>query len=89
MDSIWCVEFTVVHLTKTRRAGPPRKVFYSRLTDNSKLSPVTVLRMYIDKTAEQAITVGSPKPVFLTSRKPFRRAKPGTIGQRCPPHGWN
>ena len=73
------VEFTV-HLTKTRRSGPPRKVFYSRFADNSELCPVTVLRMYIDKTAEKAITVGSPKPVFLMSRKPFRRAKPSTIG---------
>jgi len=74
------VEFTVVRLTKTRRPGPPRKVFYSRFTDNSELCPVTVLRMYIDKTAEQAVTINSPKPVFVTSRKPFRRAKPGTIG---------
>ena len=36
--------------------------------------------MYIDRTAEQAITLCNPKPVFVTSRKPFRKAKPGTIG---------
>ena len=74
------VEFTIVHLTKTRWSGPPRKVFYSRFADNSELCPVIDLQMYIDKTAEQAVTAGSPKPVFLTSTKPFRRTKSGTIG---------
>ena len=46
------VQFTVVHLTKTRRSGPPRKVFYATFAENSELCPVTVLRMHIDRTAE-------------------------------------
>lgn len=76
------VEFTVVCLTNTRWAGPPKKVFYSKFADNSELCPVMVLRMYIGKTTEQAASVGtgSPKPVLMTSRKPFRKTKPGTIG---------
>jgi len=75
------VEFTVVRLTKTRRSGPPRKVFYSLFADNSELCPVTVLKMYIAKTMEQTVsTQRNPKPVFLISRRPFRKAKPGTIG---------
>ena len=74
------VEFTVVWLTKTRRSGAPRKVFYSMFRDNKELCPVTVLRLYIDKTTEQAAELSSPNSVFLTSRKPFRQARPGTIG---------
>ena len=71
------VQFTVVCLAKTRCSGPPRKVFYATFAENIELCPVTVLRMYIDRTAEQAITLYNPKPVFVTSRKPFRKAKPG------------
>jgi len=36
--------------------------------------------MYIHKTAETAASAGSPKPIFMTSRRPFRKDKPGTIG---------
>ena len=74
------VEFTVVQLTKTRRLGTPKKVFYATFRDNNELCPVTVLRLYMDKTAEQTAELASPKPMFLTSRKPFRQARPGTIG---------
>ena len=48
--------------------------------DNSELCPVAVLKMYNDRTTQQAITFCNSKPVFVTSRKPFRRAKPDTIG---------
>ena len=71
------VEFTVVQLTKTRRSGAPREVFYATFRDNSELCSVTVLRLYMDKRAEQAAELGSPKPVFLRSRKLFRQARPG------------
>ena len=74
------VKFTVVWLTKTRRSGAPREIFYPMFRDNSELRPVTVLRLYVDKTTEQAAELSSPKPVFLTSRKPFRQARPGIIG---------
>ena len=74
------VEFTVVRHTKTRKSGPPRKVFYPALRDNSAVCPVTALHLYIEKTREHAATLESPRPVFITSRKPFRQAKPGTIG---------
>ena len=33
---------------------------------------------YVGKTTEQAAELSSPKPVFLTSRKPFRQARLGT-----------
>ena len=68
------VEFTVVSLTKTRWSGAPRKVFYSVFRDNSELC-----RYY--SLAVQVAALSSPKPVFLISRKPFRQARPGTIGR--------
>ena len=77
------VEFTVTSLTKTRSARhpePPRKVCYAGFPDNSEVCPVTVLRLYIQETTKQVSNLRSPKPLFVTSRKPIRRAKPGTIG---------
>ena len=73
-------EFTVVQLTKTRKPGPPRKVLYPKFDSNREICPVTVLHLYMEKTAGQVASLGSPKPVFVTSRKPFRRARAGTIG---------
>ena len=76
------VEFTVVQLTKTRsrRSSTPRKVLYHYFLENTEVCPVTVLQLYLDRTAEQAAPMRSPRPVFVTSRKPIHRAKPGTIG---------
>ena len=75
------VEFTVVQLTKTRsrKSSAPRKVFYHCFAENPEICPVTVLQLYIQRTAGQVATM-SPKPVFVTSRRPIHRAKPGTIG---------
>ena len=73
------VVFTVFRLTKAKRSGAPRKVFYSAFRDNSELCPITILRLYLGRTAQQVANLSSPKPVFLTSRKPFRQARPGTI----------
>ena len=72
-------KFTVVWLAKTRRLGTPRKVFYLMFRDNSKLYPVTVLHLYMDKNAEQVAELSSLKPVFWTSRKPLRQTIPGRI----------
>jgi len=75
------VEFTVVQLTKTRsrRLSTPRKVLYHCFADNTEICPVTVLCLYLEKTVEQVASM-SPEPVFVTSRKPVHRARPGTIG---------
>ena len=74
-------QFTVVQLTKTRTPGPPKSVHYSSLSEDSEVCPVSSLRMYLSKTTDRAATVTLPKPVFLTTRRPFRRARPGTLGQ--------
>ena len=77
------VEFTVTCLTKKRSArhpGPPRKVFYASFPENNEVCPVSVLQLYIQKTAEQVTNLGQLKPLFITSRKLIHRDKPGTIG---------
>ena len=49
------VEFTVVQLTKTRsrKSSTPRKVLYHYFLENTEVCPVTVLQLYLDRTAEQ------------------------------------
>ena len=42
--------------------------------------PINTLRTYITKMADLIEALESPKPLFITSRKPSRRAKPGTLG---------
>ena len=74
-------QFTVVQLTKTRTPGPPKSVHYSSLSEDAEVCPVSSLRIYLSKTTDRAATVTLSKPVFLTSRRPFRRARPGTLGQ--------
>ena len=74
------VQFTVVQITKTRTSGPPRTVFYPMLREDPDICPVTTLRKYITVTTPCVANFETPKPVFITSRKPFRRARPATIG---------
>ena len=73
-------QFTVVQLTKTCTPGPSKSVHYSSLPEDAEVCSVTSLQVYPSKTADRT-TATSPKPVLLTSRKPFRRARPGTLGQ--------
>lgn len=73
-------QFTVVQVTKTCTPGPPKSVHYSSLPEDAEVSPIASLRVYLSKTTDQAVTVPSPKPVLLTSRKPLRRACPGMLG---------
>lgn len=75
------VEFTVVRLTKTRTAGPPRTACYPAFTDNAEVCPVATLHSYISKTACLVGSLDHPRPLFITSRKPTRRARPGTLGR--------
>jgi len=77
------VEFTVVQLTKTRsqkQSSSPRKVVYASFQDNKEICPATVLRDYIQRTADQVESLTGQQPLFVTSKKPFHRARPGTIG---------
>ena len=73
-------EFTVVRLTKTRTAGSPRTVCYPAFPGNLEICPVNTLRSYTAKTADLIEASDSPKPLFIISKKPYRRTKPGTLG---------
>jgi len=55
-------------------------VSYSFLQGDSDICLVTNLRRYFEMTSPQVDSMGSPRPVFITSKKPFRRARPATIG---------
>ena len=74
------VQFTVVRLTKTQTTGPPRTVHHLSLPGDIEVCPVSSLHLYLSKTAEKVCDLSQPKPVILTSRKPFRRACLGTLG---------
>ena len=71
---------TQCHIDMSRKSSAPRKILYHYFLENPEVCPVTVLQLYLRKTAEQVTPMRSPKPVFVTSRKPIHRAKPGTIG---------
>ena len=62
-------EFTVVQLTKTRKPGSPRKAIYPKFDSNREICPISELHLYIEKTAGQVASLGSPEPVFVISRK--------------------
>ena len=74
----WTPEFIVVQLTKTRcrRSGAPKGIVHSLC----RVYPVSVLHLYIAKTADLVAAMGQPRPLFITSQKPIQRATPGTIG---------
>jgi len=72
-------QFTVVQLTKTHSPGPPKTVHYSSLPEDREICPVVALQLYLSKASEHAASISSPKPVFITSKKPFRRPRPGNL----------
>ena len=55
-------------------------VHYLSLPGNTEVCSVSSLRLYLSKTVERVCDLSQPKLVFLTSRKPFRRMHPGTLG---------
>ena len=75
------IQFTVVQLTKTHTTGPPRIVHYSSLPDDVEAFPVAALHLYIKRTVDQTTQLVFPKPVLVTTRKPFRRTHLWTL--RC------
>jgi len=76
----WTPSGVQFRLTKTRTVGPPRTVRYLSLPSDTEVCPASSLPLYLSKTAERVCGLSQPKPVFLTSRKPFRRACLGTLG---------
>jgi len=85
-DYLWEIpsgaEFTVVRLTKTRMSDPPRTVCYPAFTGDVDICPISTLHAYISKTASLVESLDHPTPLFITSKKPIRRARPETLGHR-------
>ena len=62
------VSFIIPVLTKTRRSGPPREVFYAQLEENIKLCPVSSLRAYEKKT--EGLRHPGNTSLFISVKKP-------------------
>ena len=65
---------------KTHTTGPPTIVLCSSLPDDVEACPVAALCLYITRSVDQTVQFDYPKLVFVTTRKSFRRAHPGTLG---------
>ena len=74
------VQFIVVQLTKTWRTGSPRTVLYSALQDDPGVCAVSNLCGCIEMITPHVNNMVTPKPVFITCRKPVRRVRPATLG---------
>ena len=72
------VRFVIPGLTKTRRTGPPKEVFFTGFTANRKICPVSTLISYRQRT-KKLRTSGLTR-LFISVRRPHRPVKPATIG---------
>ena len=72
------VQCIIVRLTNINTLAPPKTVQHSQPED-AEVCSVTAHQLYLSRTTEWTVTITSPKLVFLTSKKPFRRAHPGTV----------
>ena len=73
------VSFIIPGLTKTRRLGPPREVFYAQLEENIKLCPVTSLRAYEKKT--EGLRHPSNTSLFISVKKPHLPVSSQTLSR--------
>ena len=71
--------FIIPSLTKTRRSGPPREVFYAQLEENPKLCPVTSLRAYEKKT--EGLRHPSNTSLFISVKKPHLPVSSQTLSR--------
>ena len=72
------MRFQISGLTKTRRSGPPRQYFVSRLESNSLLCPVSLTEAYISHTQ---FLRGEGSLLFLSLRKPHSPVRSATIAR--------
>ena len=72
------VRFVIPGLTKTRRTGPPKEVFFTGFTANRKICPVSTLISYRQRTKK--LRTSGVTRLFISVRRPHRPVKPATIG---------
>ena len=73
------VSFIIPSLTKTRRSGPPREVFYPEFDADRELCPVTSLRMYEQKTSD--LRNAECTSLFISLKKPHHPVSSQTISR--------
>ena len=72
--------FVIPGLTKTRRTGPPKEVFFAYFHQNVKLCPVNTLVAYRERTKTLRPATGESGRLFIAVRRPHLPVKPATIG---------
>ena len=75
------VRFIIPGLTKTRRSGPPREVFYPEFGENRKICAVAALREYEKRTSSLRPPLSDPNPLFISLVKPHKKVSPQTMGR--------
>ena len=63
------VVFVLPTLTKTRRSGPQKELFYSKFEDN-RLCPVCTLEVYEEKTQGLRLKVNGENRLLVSFKKP-------------------
>lgn len=70
--------FVIPGLTKTRRTGPPKEVFFTYFGQDKRFCPVTTLRSYCQRTKELRTSENSK--LFISVRKPHHPVKSAMVG---------
>ena len=75
------VKFVILGLTKTRKSGPPKQVFYPSYPVEVKHFPVKTLEAYELRTKPlRLLSKEDSNRIFLSVRKPYAPVKAATIG---------
>lgn len=72
--------FVIPGLTKTRRTGPPKEVFFAYFPQNIRLCPVNTLVAYRERTSNLHPTMKERGRLFIAVWKPHLPVKVATIG---------
>lgn len=67
------VSFKIAGLSKTRRSGPPKSMFITRLESDQALCPVTTMEFYEKATSQfRPQREDSQNPLFLSFNHPHK-----------------
>ena len=76
------VLFHIPSLTKTRRSGPPKTVFFAKFEADSSICPVSTLQIYINKTKHlRKSGKGGCLPLVISVRRPHEAVSSATISR--------
>lgn len=72
------VKFTIPGLTKTRRSGPPKEVFFVEFKEGECFCPVRTVKVHLDKTDPLR---DSNSQLVISHRKPHSPVSSATISR--------